>query len=132
MPAESRFLLCLLVCLAGSACAGAPRGSVEARSGATPLGEVERTAFADALNVELSAMSRSSFGVYHRDLEIGTGAAASLGREVRVTYVAYLASGREVDRSAAGEPAPAFTVGDGHVIRGWDLGVRGMRVGGVR
>lgn len=135
MSAQSRILrglLRLFLILTGVACTGAPRGPEGATPAASPADEVERTSFAPALNIELAGMTRSSEGVYHRDLEVGTGGAAAPGREVRVTYVAYLASGREVDRSAAGEPALAFTVGDGRVIRGWDLGVRGMKVGGVR
>jgi FKBP-type peptidyl-prolyl cis-trans isomerase len=57
---------------------------------------------------------------------------ATAGREVLMSYIAYLPDGTEVDRTAPGARPLAFKVGDGVVIRGWDLGVRGMRVGGTR
>lgn len=99
---------------------------------AVPQGEVERTTFAPDLNVVLLAMTRLPTGIYARDIEEGTGTVAAPGREVLVSYVAYLADGTEVDRTAPGARPLAFKVGDGIVIRGWDLGVRGMRVGGTR
>jgi FK506-binding nuclear protein len=49
-----------------------------------------------------------------------------------MTYIAYLADGTEVDRTASGARPLAFKVGEGQVIRGWDLGVRGMKTGGTR
>lgn len=99
---------------------------------AVAQGEVERATFADDLNVVLFAMTRLPTGIYHRDIEEGTGVAATAGREVLMSYIAYLTDGTEVDRTAAGARPLAFKVGDGLVIRGWDLGVRGMRVGGTR
>ncbi|MCE2803232.1 MAG: FKBP-type peptidyl-prolyl cis-trans isomerase [Gemmatimonadetes bacterium] len=88
--------------------------------------------FADELNVVLLAMTKHPAGVYYRDVELGTGAVATAGREVVVTYIAYLTDGREVDRSTPRGAPMAFEVGKGTVIRGWDLGVRGMKVGGTR
>ncbi|MFN0100431.1 MAG: FKBP-type peptidyl-prolyl cis-trans isomerase [Gemmatimonadaceae bacterium] len=99
---------------------------------AAPVGEVERTTFADDLNVVLLAMTRLSTGIYYRDIEEGKGVPAMPGREVLMTYVAYLADGTEVDRTAPGARPLAFKVGEGQVIRGWDLGVRGMKTGGTR
>lgn len=95
-------------------------------------GTVEFTRFDRTLDVDLAAMTRLPQGVYVRDIEEGTGGVASSGREVALTYVAYLPDGREVDRSAAGEAPATFTLGEGRVIRGWEIGVRGMRAGGVR
>lgn len=119
---------------------GGRRPVAEAPSVAPPVdpalavtqGEVERTVFAEELNVVLLAMTRLSTGVYYRDIEEGTGVPASPGREVYMTYIAYLADGTEVDRTAPGARPLLFKVGDGVVIRGWDLGVRGMRTGGTR
>jgi hypothetical protein len=99
---------------------------------AGPVGEVERTTFADDLNVVLLAMTRLPTGIYYRDIEEGKGVPAMPGREVLMTYVAYLADGKEVDRTAPGARPLAFKVGEGQVIRGWDLGVRGMKTGGTR
>lgn len=86
--------------------------------------------FAEALNVVLLAMTRHPAGLYYREMEVGTGTVATTGREVAVTYIAYLPDGTEVDRTAS--TPLTFELGKGTVIRGWDLGVRGMRVGGTR
>lgn len=90
------------------------------------------TIFASDLNVVLLAMTRMPTGIYYRDIEAGTGVPAMPGREVLMSYIAYLADGTEVDRTAPGARPLAFEVGKGTVIRGWDLGVRGMRTGGTR
>ena len=95
-------------------------------------GEVEGTVFAEELNVVLLAMTRLSTGIYYRDIDEGSGVPASPGREVYMTYIAYLVNGAEVDRTAPGARPLLFKVGDGTMIRGWDLGVRGMRTGGTR
>ncbi len=86
--------------------------------------------FAEDLNVVLLAMTRHPAGLYSRDVEVGTGTVATTGREVAVTYIAYLPDGIEVDRNAS--TPLTFELGKGTVIRGWDLGVRGMKVGGTR
>jgi len=117
----------------GSATAPAPTAAaVEDAALAAPQGEVEGTTFAEDLDVVLLAMTRLPTGIYFRDVEAGTGTIAAPGREVLMTYIAYLANGTEVDRTAPGARPLAFKVGEGMVIRGWDLGVRGMKVGGTR
>ena len=72
------------------------------------------------------------------DLRVGTGAEAVAGRRVSVNYTGWLYDanaaqnkGRQFDSSAGRGPF-AFTLGRGEVIRGWDQGVVGMRVGGQR
>lgn len=68
-----------------------------------------------------------------RDLVVGDGAEAKPGRVVRVHYVGVaFASGKEFDASwDRGQPFK-FAVGGGRVIKGWDRGIRGMKVGGRR
>ncbi|MFD3515799.1 FKBP-type peptidyl-prolyl cis-trans isomerase [Streptomyces sp. NPDC058657] len=68
-----------------------------------------------------------------RDLVVGDGAEVKSGMVVRVHYVGVtFESGREFDASwDRGEPYK-FALGGGKVIKGWDRGVRGMRVGGRR
>ncbi|MET9621898.1 MULTISPECIES: FKBP-type peptidyl-prolyl cis-trans isomerase [unclassified Streptomyces] len=68
-----------------------------------------------------------------RDLVVGDGAEAKPGRVVQVHYVGVtFESGREFDASwDLGRPFK-FAVGGGRVIKGWDRGVRGMKVGGRR
>ena len=72
------------------------------------------------------------------DLLVGTGAEASPGRTVSVYYTGWLydpngteGKGRQFDSRTSGQPAE-FQIGVGRVIRGWDQGVPGMRVGGRR
>lgn len=68
-----------------------------------------------------------------RDLVVGDGAEARPGRVVRVHYVGVtFASGREFDSSWEQDRPFKFAVGGGRAIKGWDRGVRGMKVGGRR
>ncbi|WP_420037227.1 FKBP-type peptidyl-prolyl cis-trans isomerase [Streptomyces sp. cg28] len=68
-----------------------------------------------------------------RDLVVGDGAEVKSGMVVRVHYVGVtFASGKEFDASwDRGEPFK-FALGGGRVIKGWDRGVKGMKVGGRR
>lgn len=62
----------------------------------------------------------------------GTGAEAKSGKKVKVNYVGRLQSNnKEFDSSKTG-PGFGFSLGRGEVIRGWDVGVVGMKVGGKR
>ena len=71
-------------------------------------------------------------GLKIQDLLVGTGAVAEPGMTVRVHYTGWLTDGTKFDSSVdRGEPY-AFVLGSGQVIRGWDEGVKGMRVGGKR
>ena len=66
------------------------------------------------------------------ELKVGTGAEAKAGDEVRVHYTGWLTDGTKFDSSVdRGQPF-SFTLGVGMVIRGWDEGVAGMKVGGKR
>lgn len=66
------------------------------------------------------------------DVTIGTGAEAVAGKKIKVHYVGRLSNGQEFDSSVKrGEPF-TFTLGAGEVIKGWDQGIVGMKVGGSR
>lgn len=66
------------------------------------------------------------------DLKIGKGREAKNGDTVKVHYTGTLTDGEKFDSSVdRGEPF-AFTVGEGRVIKGWDKGLVGMKVGGKR
>jgi FKBP-type peptidyl-prolyl cis-trans isomerase len=65
------------------------------------------------------------------DLIVGEGAEAEVGRLLTVDYTGWLEDGTEFDSSVGGQPFQ-FTLGQGRVIKGWDEGVVGMKVGGKR
>jgi FKBP-type peptidyl-prolyl cis-trans isomerase len=66
------------------------------------------------------------------DLLVGKGAEAKSGDTVSVHYVGTLLNGTEFDSSRKRGKPFVFTLGQGQVIRGWDQGVAGMKVGGKR
>ncbi len=66
------------------------------------------------------------------DTTVGTGTVAQNGDVVTVNYVGKLDNGSTFDSSYSRNQPFSFTLGAGSVIKGWDLGVLGMRVGGTR
>jgi FKBP-type peptidyl-prolyl cis-trans isomerase FkpA len=66
------------------------------------------------------------------DLKEGTGAEATPGKTVTVHYVGTLTNGQKFDSSRDRGQGFTFPLGAGRVIQGWDKGVAGMKVGGVR
>lgn len=66
------------------------------------------------------------------DEVVGTGAEAKSGDTVSVNYVGTLTDGKKFDSSYDRNQPFSFVLGAGKVIRGWDEGVAGMRVGGKR
>jgi peptidylprolyl isomerase len=71
-------------------------------------------------------------GLQYWDIVVGTGATAVSGSQVKVHYTGWLVSGEKFDSSLdRGEPF-SFMLGAGQVIKGWDEGVAGMKVGGKR
>ncbi len=71
-------------------------------------------------------------GLKYIDIKKGTGAEAKAGANVSVHYTGWLTDGKKFDSSVdRGEPFQ-FKLGAGMVIKGWDEGVAGMKVGGKR
>ena len=71
-------------------------------------------------------------GLTIEDLSVGSGAAAAAGQKVKVHYTGWLTNGTKFDSSKdRGDPFE-FPLGAGRVIKGWDEGVQGMKVGGKR
>lgn len=66
------------------------------------------------------------------DVKIGTGPPVKPGDTVTVHYIGTLTGGKIFDSSKVSGQPFEFVVGQGAVIRGWDVGLVGMRVGGVR
>lgn len=69
-------------------------------------------------------------GLQYWEMKIGTGAKAIPGETVRVHYIGWLTNGKKFDASL--DQPYSFDLGAGKVIKGWDEGVAGMRVGGKR
>ena len=71
-------------------------------------------------------------GLKYEDLVEGDGDVAGSGQKVSVHYTGWLTDGSKFDSSKDRNMPFDFPLGAGHVIRGWDEGVQGMKVGGTR
>ncbi|KAI8961870.1 hypothetical protein F5Y11DRAFT_210516 [Daldinia sp. FL1419] len=70
-------------------------------------------------------------GVTVDDRKIGSGRVAKKGNKVEVRYIGKLLDGKVFDANKKGKPF-SFSVGKGEVIKGWDIGIQGMAIGGER
>jgi FKBP-type peptidyl-prolyl cis-trans isomerase FkpA len=84
-------------------------------------------------------MTTTASGLQYDDTTLGSGAEASAGQRVKVHYTGWLYDptakdnrGRKFDSSKDRNDPFVFGLGQGQVIRGWDEGVQGMKVGGTR
>lgn len=71
-------------------------------------------------------------GLKYVDLVAGTGREAATGNQVSVHYTGWLTNGKKFDSSVDRKEPFSFPLGAGRVIKGWDEGVAGMKVGGKR
>src|ERR1700733_14882644 len=78
------------------------------------------------------AQNLPTTGVQTQDVTIGQGPAAEAGDTITGNYVGTLTDGKVFDSSVDRNQPFTFTLGAGQVIRGWDEGIVGMRVGGER
>lgn len=79
----------------------------------------------------------TSTGLQYEDITVGNGPEATAGAYVTVHYTGWLqnsdgSAGSKFDSSKDRNDPFQFPLGAGHVIKGWDQGVQGMKVGGVR
>jgi FKBP-type peptidyl-prolyl cis-trans isomerase len=77
-------------------------------------------------------MNTTASGLQYEDLNEGTGDVAQSGKSVEVHYTGWLKDGTKFDSSRDRNRPFTFTLGAGQVIKGWDEGVAGMKVGGKR
>jgi len=77
-------------------------------------------------------MPSTPSGLIVEDINIGEGAAAAAGQKVTVHYTGWLTNGAKFDSSKDRNDPFVFPLGGGRVIKGWDEGVPGMKVGGKR
>ncbi|MDX6601993.1 MAG: hypothetical protein QOF13_1195 [Solirubrobacterales bacterium] len=130
--------LCLALAIAVAGCGGSSSDSSSSSSESSAptesTGSTESSSTTEKTKPKVTVpkgVSPKSFAT--RELEEGTGATAKSGDTVTVQYVGVgYDSEEEFDSSwSRNEPFP-FTLGAGEVIKGWDQGVEGMKVGGRR
>ncbi|MBI5323796.1 MAG: FKBP-type peptidyl-prolyl cis-trans isomerase [Ignavibacteriae bacterium] len=79
-----------------------------------------------------TGMITTPSGLQYQDMKVGTGTEAKSGSKVSVHYVGTLTDGTKFDSSVDRGKPFEFNLGAGEVIKGWDEGVAGMKVGGKR
>jgi len=77
-------------------------------------------------------MPTTPSGLIIEDVTVGEGAVAAAGQKVTVHYTGWLTNGTKFDSSKDRNDPFVFPLGGGRVIKGWDQGVQGMKVGGKR
>src|ERR1700719_41851 len=78
------------------------------------------------------APTKTASGLEYWDIKVGTGAVAESGQHVKVDYTGWLTNGKKFDSSVGTGKPFDFMLGASQVIKGWDEGVAGMKVGGKR
>ncbi|MFI5311336.1 MAG: FKBP-type peptidyl-prolyl cis-trans isomerase [Gemmatimonadales bacterium] len=125
MPILARFFRLLVLALPLAACSSKS-------DSVTGPPDIASTTFASALGVNLAASTKTSSGLYYRDITTGAGAAAATGQHLSVRYTGYFTGGAAFDSNTSAAAPYGFTLGAGQVITGWDQGLVGMHVGGRR
>lgn len=120
-----RLLSLSLLLLAATACL----------DGGVFVPKIDEVSFAPELNVNIALSTRTASGLYYRDVTVGTGnlvQTTTSGDSVSVRYEGFLRNAYKFDDNLTAPQPLRFVTGDGTVIDGFDEGVRGMRVSGVR
>ena len=78
------------------------------------------------------SMVTTESGLLIEEIKVGDGDTAASGQFVSVHYTGWLTDGRKFDSSKDRDEPFEFPLGQRNVIAGWDEGVQGMRVGGIR
>lgn len=78
------------------------------------------------------APTKTASGLEYWDIKAGAGAVANSGQHVKVDYTGWLTNGKKFDSSVGTGHPFDFMLGAGQVIKGWDEGIAGMKVGGKR
>lgn len=78
----------------------------------------------------MSATTTAS-GLVYEELAVGAGAEAAAGQRVTVHYTGWLTNGTKFDSSKDRDDPFEFHLGQGQVIKGWDVGIASMAVGEI-
>ena len=78
------------------------------------------------------SMTTTESGLQIEEITLGNGEVATSGQYVSVHYTGWLTNGKKFDSSKDRDEPFEFPLGQQNVIAGWDEGVQGMKVGGVR
>lgn len=105
--------------LIAMACAGGP---------APVIDDIPASAINPALGINLAEYTRTPEGLFYKDVTVGEGTVADERSKVTVAYRGLIANGTQVDSSAGF----TFKMGSGQVIKGWQIGLKGMHAGGAR
>ena len=76
--------------------------------------------------------TKTADGLQYWDIKVGTGAVATAGQSAKVHYTGWLTNGKKFDSSVGGQPFTVEPLGSAPVIKGWNEGIIGMKVGGKR
>ncbi len=76
--------------------------------------------------------TKTASGLEYWDIKVGTGAVAQSGMHIKVDYTGWLTNGKKFDSSVGTGHPFSLMLGAGQVIKGWDEGIVGMKVGGKR
>jgi peptidylprolyl isomerase len=102
-------------------------------AGTTPEGQESAPASSPAPTLTPGAnVTSTASGLKYEDLVVGTGASPKTGQTCSVHYTGWLTNGSKFDSSRDRGTPFTFQIGQGSVIKGWDEGVMGMKVGGKR
>ena len=130
--------LAIIALLAGALSVGCQQSSSNTSSGSTTTDAASGTTTTSAApsaqaTAPSGATRTTSSGLQIEEVQVGTGATAEAGKTVSVLYTGRLTDGTEFDSSAKhGNQPLEFTIGAGRVIKGWEEGIQGMKVGGKR
>lgn len=103
-------------------------------AGAPAISQSQPSSNTQSINVNQSTSTTQTMadGLQITDTVVGTGAEAKAGTTVTVNYLGTFTDGKKFDSSYDRNQPFSFALGAGQVIKGWDEGVAGMKVGGKR
>lgn len=127
---RARSTLAALLFVSGAIVAAC--GSDSSTTEVLPVPNIDTIKFASALGINLSTFTKTSYGLYYKDLTVGTGATVATGDSLFVHYFGYFPTGVVFDSNPSTASPFKFKVGAGGVIAAWDSGTVGMKIGGQR